>query len=146
MKYEIFKHRLILLFEMPRIGHIILNVSDFDQSEEFYDRILLKIGFETDYREKSNDWSAKSYKLREHNVWIKSELSQISLPFVRNVGLDHLAFFVDSADFVDEIFHDLTVMGAKITRAPRHYPEYSPQYYAIYFRDPDGIPLEVAFK
>src|SRR4030095_8551840 len=28
--------------------------------------------------------------------------------------------------------------------APQLYPEYAPDYYAIFFRDPDGVQLEVA--
>lgn len=131
---------------MPRIGHISLNVSNFKLSEEFYDRILLKVGFEVDYREESSEWSAKSYKLNEHNLWIKSEATQISLPFVRNVGLDHLAFFVDSMNLVNEIFDELKAAKVKITKEPKHYPEYSSKYYAFYFRDPDEIPLEIAYK
>ena len=27
--------------------------------------------------------------------------------------------------------------------APRHYPEYAPDYYATFFDDPDGIRLEI---
>jgi catechol 2,3-dioxygenase-like lactoylglutathione lyase family enzyme len=30
-------------------------------------------------------------------------------------------------------------------KEPKAFPEYSSKYYAFYFRDPDGIPLEIAF-
>jgi catechol 2,3-dioxygenase-like lactoylglutathione lyase family enzyme len=130
---------------MPRIGHIILNVSNFETSEEFYDRILLEIGFASDYREQNVDWAAKSYRLNEHNIWIKWDADHASSSFVRFPGLDHLAFFVDSKADVDRMYELLEFAKVYITRPPSRYPEYSPEYYAFYFRDPDEIPLEIAF-
>ncbi len=130
---------------MPRIGHIILNVSNFEISEAFYDRILLKIGFESDHREETTDFAIKSYRLNDHNIWIRWDASKTHEPFVRDVGLDHIALFVDSKQAVDEMYEELKYTNSKITRPPAHYPEYSPEYYAFYFRDPDEVPLEVAF-
>jgi catechol 2,3-dioxygenase-like lactoylglutathione lyase family enzyme len=129
---------------MAHIGHIILNVSDFKTSESFYDRLLISVGFDVDYREEDSNGAAKSYCLNEHNIWIKFDPSVKSQSFVRNVGLDHLAIFVDSSIEVDRIHNELSVSGAVITRPPTYYSEYSDTYYAFYFRDPDGIPLEVA--
>lgn len=123
----------------------MLNVSNFEVSEAFYDRFLLRIGFTVDYREQSAEWSGKSYRLNDHNLWIKSQSGEIH-PFVRSIGLDHVAFFVDSKGEVDEIYDDLRSINTQITRPPSKYPEYSPQYYAFYFRDPDNIPLEIAFS
>jgi catechol 2,3-dioxygenase-like lactoylglutathione lyase family enzyme len=128
---------------MPRIGHIILNVSNFEISEAFYDRILLKIGFQSDHRELTTDFAIKSYRLNEHNLWIRWDGSKIHEPFVRDVGLDHIAFFVDSKQVVDEMYEELKSTNTRITRPPAHYPEYSPEYYAFYFRDPDEVPLEI---
>ena len=130
---------------MPRIGHIVLNVSNFETSEEFYDRVLLEIGFVADYREQGPEWAAKSYRLNEHNIWIKWDADRLYQPFVRYVGLDHLALFVDSKKDVDRMYEDLQSANIRITRPPSNYPEYSPEYYAFYFRDPDDIPLEIAF-
>jgi catechol 2,3-dioxygenase-like lactoylglutathione lyase family enzyme len=130
---------------MPRIGHIILNVSNFEISEAFYDRILLKIGFISDHREETTDFAIKSYRLNEHNIWIRWDAGNIHQPFVRDVGLDHIALFVDSKPEVDEMYAELKSSNARITRPPAHYPEYSPEYYAFYFRDPDEVPLEIGF-
>lgn len=127
-----------------RIGHIILNVSNFEISEVFYDRLLLSIGFHSDYRELDENGASKSYRLNEHNLWIRWDAKSEHRSFVRDVGLDHLAFFVDSEKEVNQLFNELSLYGAIITRFPAHYPEYSETYYAFYFRDPDRIPLEVA--
>jgi len=131
---------------MARIGHIILNVSDFTTSEKFYDRILLAIGFVVDYSEITSAWAAKSYRCNEHNIWIKWDGTTACAPFVRCVGLDHIAFDVASKDEVDTLYAELQAAGVYITRPPSHFPEYSPEYYAFYFRDPDQIPLEIASK
>ncbi len=130
---------------MPRVGHIILNVSDFDRSENFYDLILFAIGFESNYREITQDVCLKSYRSNEHNIWIRREKNAPTMQFVRNVGLDHLALFVDLHDDVNRMYEELSTLNIKITRPPSHYPEYSSNYYAFYFLDPDGIPLEIAY-
>jgi catechol 2,3-dioxygenase-like lactoylglutathione lyase family enzyme len=130
---------------MPRIGHIILNVSNFEISAAFYDQILLKIGFISNRREVTNDFATKSYRLNEHNIWLRWDASKMHEPFVRDVGLDHIAFFVDSKQAVDEMYEELKYTNSKITCPPAHYPEYSPEYYAFYFRDPDEMPLEIGY-
>ena len=28
---------------------------------------------------------------------------------------------------------------------PKAYPEYTPKYYAVFFADPDGIKIEIAY-
>jgi catechol 2,3-dioxygenase-like lactoylglutathione lyase family enzyme len=68
-------------------------------------------------------------------------------PFHRkHTGLNHIAFSVDSKQAVDQFVddflqaHDIPVLygGAK------EYP-YAPDYYAVYFEDPDRIKIEVAY-
>ncbi len=36
-------------------------------------------------------------------------------------------------------------MDAEILDAPAEYPKYGPDYYAIFFLDPDGLKLEYVF-
>jgi len=44
---------------------------------------------------------------------------------------------------VDRV-HDLLVRdGITVLDPPAEYPEYGPQYYAVFFADPDGMKLEV---
>lgn len=130
------------------IGHIVLNVREFLKSEEFYDNLLSSLGYVENYREENSSYSVKSYK---HEVadapefWIKCENTAEHHSFVRDIGLDHLAFKVRSKAEVDRTFEKFIKAGTTITRTPAAYPEYSPEYYAFYFRDPDGIPLEVAY-
>lgn len=125
------------------IGHIILNVKDFEQSELFYDKLLTKLGFEIDHKDEGDFGKMKSYKQGEHNLWIRFDRQRQSEKFVRDVGLDHLAFELKSETEVNKIHELIKELNVKITRDPKKYPEYTDTYYAFYFRDPNGIPLEV---
>lgn len=126
-----------------RIGHIILNVKDFCKSEKFYDSLLLNLGFKVEHTDEGDYGKMKSYRQGEHNLWIRYDKKKPSESFVRNVGLDHLAFEVKKNEEVDKIYQLVDKLNVKITRIPREYPEYTETYYAFFFRDPDGIPLEV---
>ncbi|WP_033956917.1 VOC family protein [Psychroserpens jangbogonensis] len=125
------------------IGHIIFNVKEFNDSELFYDKLLTEMGFEIDHVTEGDLGTMKSYKQGEHNLYIRYDRAKTSEKFVRNVGLDHLAFELNSETEVDKIYELITKLNVKITHEPKKYPEYSESYYAFYFRDPNGIPLEV---
>ena len=125
------------------IGHIIFNVKEFNESESFYDRLLTEMGLEIDHVDEGEFGKMKSYKQGEHNLWIRFDQKKESKQFVRDIGLDHLAFELKSKTEVDEIYELIKKLDVKITREPKKYPEYSDTYYAFYFRDPNGIPLEV---
>lgn len=125
------------------IGHIILNVKDFSESEDFYDTLMSKLGFHIDHFDQGDFGKMKSYKQGEHNLWIRFDKNKESQPFIRDIGLDHLAFELQTEDEVDEIYDLIKQLHVNITREPRKYAEYTDTYYAFYFRDPNGVPLEV---
>jgi catechol 2,3-dioxygenase-like lactoylglutathione lyase family enzyme len=128
------------------IGHITLSVSDFDRSEKFYDAIMPLMGFTKTHKD-TDGWGAmKLYAQGEHNLWIRWDNRREHQKFVRDAGLDHLAFMVETENQVNEIYVIVQSFGVDITRTPEKFPEYSNTYYAFYFRDPDGIPLEVYIK
>ena len=126
-----------------KIGHVIFNVKEYNESEFFYDNLLTEMGFEISHVSEGESVKMKSYKQGEHNLYIRFDRTKNSEEFVRNIGLDHLAFELNSEAEVDKIYELTTKLNVKITREPKKYPEYSESYYAFYFRDPNGIPLEV---
>ncbi|MBL4704214.1 MAG: VOC family protein [Flavobacteriales bacterium] len=125
------------------IGHIILNVKGFSESELFYDKFLTEIGFKIDHRNEGEFEKMKFYKQGDHSLWIWFDRSKESEKFVRNVGLDHLAFELNSETEVDDVYELVKKMNVKTTRKPKKHSEYSTTYYAFYFRDPNEIPLEI---
>jgi catechol 2,3-dioxygenase-like lactoylglutathione lyase family enzyme len=57
-------------------------------------------------------------------------------------GLHHLCLRVESAAEIDALAESLRALGIE-TSSPRLYPEYAPDYCAIFLQDPDGMRLEI---
>ena len=130
---------------MAKISHINLSVSNMNRSIVFYDELLFSLGF-TKGLDESGDWGAvRGYKGEGIELEIIHEKDIEYKEFNRYVGLNHIAFEVDNREKVSEMFELVKRLGVEITREPKEYPEYTEKYYAFYFRDPDGIPLEIAF-
>ena len=55
----------------------------------------------------------------------------------------HLAFEASSREDVDALHAVLLEIGATLLDAPAEYPDYAPEYYAVFFADPDGLKLEL---
>lgn len=129
----------------PKINHINLSVSNMERSLAFYDKLMFAMGCEEGLDE-SGDWGAvRGYKGDGFELEIIHEVDIEYKPFNRFVGLNHIAFEVESKEKVDEIYQLVKGLGVVITREPREYPEYTDKYYAFFFRDPDNIPLEVVY-
>jgi len=60
-------------------------------------------------------------------------------------GLQHLAWRVESRAAVDALHDLLLAHNVPVLDPPAHYPDYSGDYYALFFADPDGIKLEVVY-
>ena len=135
----------------PIIDHIQITVRDLSIAEPFYDAFLPLLGFDI---QKKN-----SATIDEHEFHVV-EYSHPRLAFAitsprrafegevvhrRKPGaLHHLAFKVGSRADVDRLHSELKAIGARIVSPPREYPEYSPPgYYALFFKDPDGIKYEI---
>lgn len=58
-------------------------------------------------------------------------------------ALHHLAFKAESRAEVDELHSQLKEIGAVIVSGPKLHPEYSPTYYAVFFKDLEGIKYEI---
>ncbi len=61
-------------------------------------------------------------------------------------SLHHLAFRANSEKEIDEIYPKIKAIGAKIVAPPQLYPQHGTHYYALFFKDPGGIKLEIMFE
>jgi catechol 2,3-dioxygenase-like lactoylglutathione lyase family enzyme len=54
----------------------------------------------------------------------------------------HLAFSAADRAAVDAFFDAAIAVGAELLHEPREWPEYHPNYYGAFVRDPDGNNVE----
>ena len=64
------------------------------------------------------------------------------------LGVDHIDLTVNdvarSTAFYDKVLAELLVrVGVTVLDAPAEYPQCAPDYYAVFFADPDGMKLEL---
>jgi glyoxylase I family protein len=58
-------------------------------------------------------------------------------------GLHHFAFSAESRADVDHLHALLVDKCIAVTDPPAEYPDYLPDYYAVFFADPDGLNFEL---
>jgi catechol 2,3-dioxygenase-like lactoylglutathione lyase family enzyme len=54
----------------------------------------------------------------------------------------HIAFVANDRDAVQAFFDRAVAAGAEVLHEPRMWPEYHPNYYGAFVRDPDGNNVE----
>jgi len=135
----------------PLIDHIQITVKDMNVAVTFYDRLMPLLGFDPKAR--------SSAVIEQHELHVV-EYSHPRLCFAitsprpacasdtihrrRPGALHHLAFRAGSREEVDRLHEELIAIGARIVSPPREYPEYTPPgYYALYFKDPEGMKYEI---
>jgi catechol 2,3-dioxygenase-like lactoylglutathione lyase family enzyme len=114
------------------IDHISLQVADVATSAAFYTTVLAPLGITPQV----DDGQVVGYfGPEDRSFWLA--------PAERSDDRElHLAFRASSRDVV-RAFHDAAVSaGFEILNAPRIFPEYHPNYYGAFVRDPDGHNVE----
>ena|SRR3989338_2169795 len=123
-------------------GHIKISVSSIRKSKEFYKKLFGKLGFEQILDEsEAAGWKT----LQEFGIWIEQAGNPDYKYKFSAPGIHHLCFKSRSIEEVDKIHDFMAEQKIHIFDKPQHYPEYTENYYAVFFDDPDGIKLEVAF-
>jgi catechol 2,3-dioxygenase-like lactoylglutathione lyase family enzyme len=134
----------------PIIDHIQITVRDLDAVTPFYDKMLAILGFDVD-RKISATIEKHDFQVVEYlHSDLAFAITSPRKPFVnddihrRKPGaLHHLAFRADSPAEVDRLHKELKAIGAEIVGGPKLWPEHGPDYYAVFFKDPEGIKYEI---
>lgn len=123
-------------------GHIKIAVSNSKKSKEFYKKLFDFLN----YKKIAVKKDSIAYCSHEgFGIWIKqAKHLKPSYKFFAP-GLHHLCFKAKYKKQVDELYKFLLKNKIKIFDPPEHYPEYTEEYYAVFFADPDGIKLELAW-
>ena len=120
------------------IDHLVLSVGDFARSKAFYNKLLTFLGFKLkhEYDDMAGWSNGKTL------FWIAAADAQGRKHKYRkgDIGFHHYAFEMASCKDIDALGAFLEKNGMTIVDPPGAY--YGPEYYAVYFTDPDGMKLE----
>jgi glyoxylase I family protein len=127
------------------LHHVDLTVSDLALAKRFYKPVMDYLG----YRMTEDTAQALGFASGDDDG--TGIMLHLARPQSRDrihdryaPGLHHLAFRAASRDEVDGLHRVLMQIGATILDPPAVY--YPPNYYAVFFADPDGLKLELAFN
>ncbi|WP_368974420.1 VOC family protein [Caldifermentibacillus hisashii] len=123
------------------LHHVEINVSDLNRSIAFWGWFLEELGY-TPFQEWEN---GTSWKLADtYLVFVQTEERFLDVPYHRSrVGLNHLAFYAESREHVDDITKKLIEKEIKILYEDRHPFAGGKEHYAVFFEDPDRIKVEL---
>jgi catechol 2,3-dioxygenase-like lactoylglutathione lyase family enzyme len=113
--------------------HVGVAVSDLDASLPFYELAFAQLGYGEPYR---GDWFYE---------WEDFAIGQAGddRPATRNL---HIALVADTRDAVDAWWRAMRAAGHPGEGEPGPRPQYSPDYYGAFVRDPDGNSVEAVHR
>jgi Lactoylglutathione lyase and related lyases len=123
------------------LHHLELNVANLEQSVAFWGWLLEYLGYQV-YQTWDN---GRSWQLGATYL----VLVQVEEPFSetsyhrKQVGLNHLAFQVETTDEVDQIAQLLVENNIQMLYQERYPYAGGPKHYAVYFEDPNRIKVEI---
>ena len=123
-------------------GHIKLMVSDFQKSKEFYGKLFDYL----DYKQVAEKESVIAWVTPEgFGIWVaQADISDYEYK-LGSPGMHHFCFKAESKQAVNDLYEFLLKENVLVFDKPAAYPQYTKNYYAVYFADPDGIKLEWAY-
>jgi catechol 2,3-dioxygenase-like lactoylglutathione lyase family enzyme len=131
------------------VDHLDLVVTDLERSLEFYNGLLEPLGYTRNSEIEGERGERVVYLGGSGGASVSLRQAQSDAhptPYDRYaVGIHHLAFAAESREQVEERATWLRARGAEIESGPAEYG-YTPGYYAVFFRDPDSIKLEIVHR
>jgi catechol 2,3-dioxygenase-like lactoylglutathione lyase family enzyme len=113
--------------------HVTLRVHDIEASRRCYELALGELGYGEPYR------GPRFYEWHDLSIWAERE----DRPATRNL---HLALVAQTREQVDAWWRAMTAAGHPDDGEPGERPEYAPDYYGAFVRDPDGNSLEAVHR
>jgi catechol 2,3-dioxygenase-like lactoylglutathione lyase family enzyme len=115
------------------LDHLAIQCNDIESSAEFYDKVLATIGGERimDFGE------VIGYGVPPMpDFWLGKHTTGSGF------RESHVAFSAPDRDAVHRFLDAAVEAGAEVLHQPRTWPEYHPNYYGAFIRDPDGNNVE----
>lgn len=137
----------------PIIDHITITVKDLNVAEKFYDKLMPILGFKMENKCKGKV-EAHEFDVVEycHPLLLFALVSPRSIFKDETIhrrkpgALHHLAFKANSCEEVDELYSKIKAIGANIVDSPQYYPQHGEKYYALFFKDLEGIKYEIVYE
>ncbi|MDP1818312.1 MAG: VOC family protein [Acidimicrobiales bacterium] len=114
------------------LDHFGIQCADLQVSAAFYDTVLQPLGA----RRLMDVGAAMGFGVTRPDFWI-GELSS-----GEGFRESHFAFEASDRATVRAFFDAAVGTGAEVLHEPRVFPEYHPDYYGAFVRDPDGNNVE----
>lgn len=115
------------------LDHISIQCADFEASAAFYDAVIATIGGQR----VMTFGDAIGYGVPpKPEFWIGRQTTGAGF------RESHLAFVAPDRQAVRAFFEAAASQGAEILNEPRVWPDYHPNYYGAFVRDPDGNNVE----
>jgi len=121
------------------LSHVFVGVNDFDRAYSFYSALMRVLNHALKFCERDRPWAG----------WVSSDaprpLFLIGRPYdgspASNGNGQMVAFLANDRSVVDRAYAVALENGASSEGRPGLRPEYHPDYYGAYFRDPEGNKL-----
>jgi len=127
--------------EVIGIDHVYFAVRDLARSSHFYDFVMTALGYQRVESRIGGDPHVHYFN-RQFGLSLRPARAGTPAHDPYAPGLHHFCFRVIDERTVDQAAAELRAAGIAVTEG-RLYPEYAPDYYAVFFDDPDGIRLEI---
>ena len=126
------------------ISHITIGHADFERERAFYKAVLGALDMVELPDEAHDELAGFGHQgLRTPIVYVQRPFDQKPASFGNGV---HVAFRADEREIVDR-FHEAALKnGGTSAGAPGPRPDYSPDYYGAYVRDPVGNKLQAVCR
>jgi catechol 2,3-dioxygenase-like lactoylglutathione lyase family enzyme len=137
----------------PVIDHIQITVRDLNAAEQFYDKLMPILGFDLSRKSKGRVAAHEFDVIEYFHPLLIFGINSPRAAFKDDVihrrrpgALHHLAFKAISREEVDELYSAIKETGARIVEPPKFYPQHGERYYALFFKDPEGIKYEIVHE
>lgn len=121
------------------LDHIDLRVKNMEAAMRFYDKVLPAVGFP----EKSGDAELMTYSASGEG---KVEFFCFTEDPKHQPNGTRISFWAETRAEVDRVAEVVKRAGGKVLEGPELCVDYTPDYYAFFFEDPDGNKLEICCR
>ena len=121
------------------ISHVTVGIADFERAFAFYDPLMTRLGHRLRFKEAGSSWAGWMPAAVERPLFL------ITRPFDGRAAAPGngpmTAFLASNRSMVVACYEGALVAGGLCEGPPGLRPEYHPDYFGAYVRDPDGNKL-----